>query len=206
MQNNRYNNNRKNDKEQHRINEAIREREVRLTGDNVPNGVVSISEALRIAERAGLDLVEIAPNAKPPVCRVVDYQKFVYEQKRRLREQKQKASKVVVKEVRFGPQTDDHDYNFKLRHARSFLEDGAKVRTYVFFRGRSIIFKDQGEELLLRLATDLQDIAQVESMPRLEGKRMYMILAPKKTSAGAKKQKDDAPSGGKKEVISEDEK
>lgn len=192
MQNRPYNNNnRRNskDKEEHRINEAIREREVRLTGDNVPNGVFPIAKALSIAEKEGLDLVEIAPNAKPPVCRVIDYQKFVYEQKKREKEQRAKATKVVIKEVRFGPQTDDHDYNFKLKHARSFIEDGAKVRTYVFFRGRSIVFKDQGEELLLRLATDLKDVAQVESMPSMEGKRMYMILAPLK--AGSKKNKSE---------------
>lgn len=188
MQNRPYNRRNTNDKDQHRINGAIREREVRLTGDNVPNGIFPIAKALSIAEREGLDLVEIAPNAKPPVCRVIDYQKFVYEQKKREKEQRAKATKVVIKEVRFGPQTDDHDYNFKLKHARSFLEDGAKVRTYVFFRGRSIVFKDQGEELLLRLATDLKDVAQVESMPRLEGKRMYMILAPLKASSKKKKE------------------
>lgn len=173
----------KSNKEQHRINEAIRESEVRLTGDNVPNGIFPIAKALSLAEQAGLDLVEIAPNAEPPVCRVVDYQKFLYELKKRMKEQKAKATKVVIKEIRFGPQTDDHDYNFKLKHAKSFIEEGAKVKTYVFFRGRSIQFKDQGEELLLRLATDLGDIASVEMMPKLEGKRMYMMLAPKKGSS-----------------------
>ncbi len=178
------------DSNQHRINDEIREREVRLTGDNVPNGIFPIAKALSIADKEGLDLVEIAPNAKPPVCRVIDYQKFLYEQKRRAKEQKAKATKVVIKEIRFGPQTDDHDYNFKLKHARGFIEDGAKVKTYVFFRGRSIVFKDQGEELLLRLATDLQDVAQVESMPRIEGKRMYMMLAPKKAGGGSKKEKE----------------
>lgn len=185
------NHNKKNDKEQHRINEAIREREVRLSGENVPNGIFPIAKALSIAERAGLDLVEIAPNARPPVCRVVDYQKFLYEQKKRLKEQKAKATKVVVKEIRFGPQTDDHDYSFKLKHARSFIEEGAKVKTYVFFRGRSILFKDQGEELLLRLATDLSEISLVEMMPKLEGKRMYMMLAPKKAPSVKKEKKDD---------------
>lgn len=189
MQNKPYNRNSK-EKDNHRINDEIREREVRLTGDNVPNGVFPIAKALSIADREGLDLVEIAPNAKPPVCRVIDYQKFVYEQKKREKEQRAKATKVVIKEVRFGPQTDDHDYNFKLKHARNFIEDGAKVRTYVFFRGRSIVFKDQGEELLLRLATDLQDIAQVEAMPQLEGKRMYMLLSPRKASS-TKKNKDE---------------
>lgn len=178
------------DSNQHRINDEIREREVRLTGDNVPNGIFPIAKALSIADKEGLDLVEIAPNAKPPVCRVIDYQKFLYEQKRHAKEQKAKATKVVIKEIRFGPQTDDHDYNFKLKHARGFIVDGAKVKTYVFFRGRSIVFKDQGEELLLRLATDLQDVAQVESMPRIEGKRMYMMLAPKKAGGGAKKEKE----------------
>ena len=142
-------------------------------------------------------MVEIAPNANPPVCRVIDYQKFLYEQKKRAKEQKAKAAKVMVKELRFGPQTDDHDYNFKLKHARGFIEEGAKVKTHVFFRGRSIVFKDQGEELLLRLATDLSDVAQVEMMPRLEGKKMFMILAPKKS--GGKKSSESKPSASTSE-------
>lgn len=167
-------------KEQHAINERIRAREVRLVGDNVENGVVSIQEALRIADELGLDLIEISPNAEPPVCRVLDYQKFLYQQKKRAKEQKAKQTKVVVKEIRFGPQTDDHDYNFKLKHAVSFLQEGSKVKAYVFFKGRSILFKEQGEVLLLRFANDLEEYGKVEQMPVLEGKRMIIMLSPKK--------------------------
>ncbi|MDN4754727.1 translation initiation factor IF-3 [Porphyromonadaceae bacterium W3.11] len=163
-----------------RINERIRAREVRLVGDNVEQGVFPIAEARRIADELDLDLVEISPNAEPPVCKVLDYQKFVYQQKKKAKEQKQKQAKVVLKEVRFGPQTDDHDYNFKLRHAISFLEDGNKVKAFVFFRGRSIVFKDQGELLLLRFASDLEEYAKVDQMPLLEGKRMTMLFSPKK--------------------------
>ena len=166
-------------KEQYRINERIRVREVRLVGDNVEQGVFPTSQALKMAEDQGLDLVEISPNAAPPVCRVIDYQKFLYQQKKRQKEQKAKSVKVVVKEIRFGPQTDDHDYNFKLKHAQNFLKEGAKVKAYVFFRGRSIVFKEQGEILLLRFATDLEEFAKVEAMPRLDGKKMNMMLAPK---------------------------
>ena len=126
-----------------------------------------------------LDLVEISPNAEPPVCRIVDYQKFLYQQKKKQKEIKAKQTKIVVKEIRFGPQTDDHDFNFKLRHAENFIKEGAKVKAYVFFRGRSIVFKEQGEILLLRFATALEEIAKVEVMPQLEGKKMNMILAPK---------------------------
>lgn len=169
----------KDNKDQHAINERIRAREVRLVGDNVENGVVSIQEALRIADDLGLDLIEISPNAEPPVCRVLDYQKFLYQQKKRAKEQKAKQTKVVVKEIRFGPQTDDHDYNFKLKHAQNFLKEGAKVKAYVFFRGRSIVFKEQGEILLLRFATDLEEVAKVEMMPKLDGKKMNMMLAPR---------------------------
>ncbi len=133
-----------------------------------------------MAEEAGLDLVEIAPNAEPPVCRIVDYKKFLYEQKRKQKEIKSKATKVVIKEIRFGPQTDEHDYNFKLNHAKSFLDEGAKVKAFVFFKGRSIVFSDQGKMLLLRFASELEDYAKVESMPQLEGKRMIMMLSPKK--------------------------
>lgn len=133
-----------------------------------------------MAEDAGLDLVEIAPNAEPPVCRIVDYKKFLYEQKRKQKEIKAKATKVVIKEIRFGPQTDEHDYAFKLNHAKSFLDEGAKVKAFVFFKGRSIVFSDQGKMLLLRFASELEDYAKVESMPQLEGKRMIMMLAPKK--------------------------
>jgi translation initiation factor IF-3 len=171
-------------KDQYRINERIRVREVRLVGENVEQGVYPISEALKIAEGQGLDLVEISPNAEPPVCRITDFQKFLYQQKKRQKEQKAKSVKVVVKEIRFGPQTDDHDYNFKLKHAKGFLEEGSKVKAYVFFRGRSILFKEQGEVLLLRFANDLEDYGKVEQMPLLEGKRMIIILAPKKGGGG----------------------
>ena len=165
---------------QYRTNEAIRVKEVRLVGDNVEQGVYTIQQALRIANDQELDLVEISPNVNPPVCRVVDYQKFIFQLKKKQKEQKAKSVKVVVKEIRFGPQTDDHDYNFKLKHAKGFLSEGSKVRAYVFFRGRSILFKDQGEVLLLRFANDLEDYGRVESMPVLEGKRMTIMIAPKK--------------------------
>lgn len=155
--------------------------QVRLVGDNIEGSamVVPIREALRMAEEMNLDLIEISPKADPPVCRLADYQKFLYQQKKKAKEIKSKAVKVVVKEIRFGPQTDDHDYNFKLKHAQNFLKEGAKVKAYVFFRGRSIIFNEQGEILLLRFATDLEELAKVEMLPKLEGKRMTMMLAPK---------------------------
>lgn len=172
---------------QYRINEAIRVKEVRLVGDNVEQGVYTIQQALRIANDQELDLVEISPNVNPPVCRVVDYQKFIFQLKKKQKEQKAKSVKVVVKEIRFGPQTDDHDYNFKLKHAKGFLSEGSKVKAYVFFRGRSILFKDQGEVLLLRFANDLEDYGRVESMPVLEGKRMTIMLAPKKAAPTPKK-------------------
>ncbi|MBD5374633.1 MAG: translation initiation factor IF-3 [Paramuribaculum sp.] len=162
------------------INERIRAREVRLVGDNVETGIYPIQQALKIAEEQGLDLIEISPTAEPPVCKVLDYQKFLYQQKKRQKEQKAKATKVVVKEIRFGPQTDDHDYNFKLKHAMGFLQEGAKVKAYVFFKGRSILFKEQGEVLLLRFANDLEEYGKVEQMPVLEGKRMIIMLSPKK--------------------------
>ena len=174
-------------KDQYRINERIKVREVRLVGDNVENGVYPISQALRIAEDLDLDLVEISPNAAPPVCKVTDYQKFVYQQKKRQKEQKAKSVKVIVKEIRFGPQTDDHDYNFKLKHAKGFLEEGAKVKAYVFFKGRSILFKEQGEVLLLRFANELEDYGKVEQLPVLEGKRMIIMLSPKKAPTAAPK-------------------
>ena len=177
-QNNRGGN--KDNKDQHAINERIRAREVRLVGDNVTQGVYTIQQALAIADEQGLDLIEISPNAQPPVCRVLDYQKFLYQQRKRLKEQKAKSTKVVVKEIRFGPQTDDHDYNFKLKHAIGFLQEGAKVKAYVFFKGRSILFKEQGEVLLLRFANDLEDYGKVEQMPVLEGKRMTIMLTQKK--------------------------
>ncbi|MBR5468993.1 MAG: translation initiation factor IF-3 [Paludibacteraceae bacterium] len=163
-----------------RINEQIRVKEVRLVGDNVEQGVYNIEQARNLAEEQGLDLVEISPNANPPVCKIIDYQKFLYQQKKREKEMKAKATKIVVKEIRFGPQTDDHDYNFKLKHAQSFLNEGCKVKAYVFFKGRSILFKEQGEVLLLRFANDLEEIAKVDSLPTLEGKRMIIMLSPKK--------------------------
>ncbi len=151
-----------------------------MVGDNIPEvKVMPIREALRLADEMESDLIEISPKAVPPVCRIADYQKFLYQQKRKAKEIKANQSKVVIKEIRFGPQTDDHDYNFKLRHAENFLKEGSKVKAYVFFRGRSIVFKEQGEILLLRFATDLEEIAKVEAMPKLEGKKMNMILAPK---------------------------
>ena len=147
-------------------------------GDNIPQPqVMSIRDALRLADEMELDLIEISPKAEPPVCRIADYQKFLYQQKKKAKELKANQTKVVVKEIRFGPQTDDHDYNFKLKHAQNFLKEGAKVKAYV--RGRSIVFKEQGEILLLRFATDLEEFAKVEMMPKLDGKKMNMMLAPK---------------------------
>ena len=183
----------KKDKDSHAINEQIRAREVRLVGDNVTEGVYPISQAISIADELGLDLIEIAPMATPPVCRIMDYQKFQYQQRKRLKEQKAKATKVVVKEIRFGPQTDDHDYEFKLKHAIGFLKEGAKVKSYVFFKGRSILFKEQGEVLLLRFANDLEEYAKVDQMPVLEGKRMTIMLSPKKTGSAKKKEQPAAP-------------
>ncbi len=163
-----------------RINNEITAPMVRLVGENVePNLVVPIRQALAMADEMELDLIEISPKAEPPVCRIADYQKFLYQQKRKAKEIKAKQVKVVVKEIRFGPQTDDHDYNFKLKHAENFIKEGAKVKASVFFRGRSIVFKEQGEILLLRFATDLEEIAKVEMMPKLDGKKMNMMLAPK---------------------------
>nr|WP_241693928.1 translation initiation factor IF-3 [Capnocytophaga canis] len=149
-----------------------------MVGENVEVGIYPTRKALEIADELELDLVEISPNATPPVCKVIDYKKFLYEQKKREKEIKAKATKVVIKEIRFGPQTDEHDYEFKKKHGEKFLKEGAKVKAYVFFKGRSIIYKDQGEILLLRLATDLEEFGKVEQMPKLEGKRMTMFLAP----------------------------
>jgi translation initiation factor IF-3 len=164
-----------------RINEKIvGVREVRLVGDNVEQGVYSYQEAIRIADDQNLDLVEISPNAEPPVCRIVDYQKFLYAKKKKEKEAKANQKKMEVKEIRFGPQTDDHDYNFKLKHAQGFLKDGNKVKAYVFFRGRSIVFKEQGELLLARFAEDLAEFGRPEAVPKLEGKRMILFLSPKK--------------------------
>ena len=191
---------------QYRTNEAIRVKEVRLVGDNVEQGVYTIQQALRIANDQELDLVEISPNVNPPVCRVVDYQKFIFQLKKKQKEQKAKSVKVVVKEIRFGPQTDDHDYNFKLKHAKGFLREGSKVKAYVFFRGRSILFKDQGEVLLLRFANDLEDYGRVESMPVLEGKRMTIMIAPKKAASSAPKKDKTTKSDAEEveEISSED--
>ena len=179
----------KNDKlkNQYRVNEQIRVREVRIVGDS-GSTVVPIREALDMARDEGVDLVEISPNANPPVCRLIDYSKFLYQQKKRQKEMKAKQVKVEVKEIRFGPQTDEHDYQFKLKHAKEFLEEGNKVRAYVFFRGRSILFKEQGEVLLLRFANDLEEYGKVESMPSLEGKKMFLYLAPKKAGVAKKSQ------------------
>ena len=166
--------------EPYAINERIRAKEVRLVGDNVENGIYPIQQAQKIADELELDLIEISPTAQPPVCKILDYSKFLYQQKKRLKEQKAKATKVVVKEIRFGPQTDDHDYNFKLKHAIGFLKEGSKVKAYVFFRGRSILFSEQGEKLLLRFALELEELGKAEQMPKLEGKRMIMMIAPLK--------------------------
>ncbi|MBR8703685.1 translation initiation factor IF-3 [Porphyromonas levii] len=189
---------------QDRINERIRAREVRLVGDNVEQGIYSIQEARRLADELELDLVEISPNAEPPVCKILDYQKYLYQQKKKAKEQKAKQAKVTVKEVRFGPQTDDHDYEFKLRHAKGFLEEGNKVKAFVFFRGRSIVFKDQGELLLLRFAQDLEDYAKVDQMPKLEGKRMIMMFSPKKQSSKKKENKAETKPQSKPEGNDED--
>jgi len=153
---------------------------VRLVGDNVDVAVYPIRQALAKAEELGLDLVEISPNAKPPVCKIMEYKKFLYEQKKREKAIKAKASKVVIKEIRFGPQTDDHDYQFKKKHAIKFLSEGAKLKAYVFFKGRSIIYKEQGQILLLKLAQELEEYGKVEQLPKLEGKRMIMFIAAKK--------------------------
>ncbi|MFV0238062.1 MAG: translation initiation factor IF-3 [Flavobacteriales bacterium] len=165
--------------DQHKINQKITAQEVRLVGDNIEVGIYSLKQALAKAEELGLDLVEISPKAVPPVCKIIEYKKYLYEQKKKQKELKSKQSKVVIKEVRFGPQTDNHDYEFKKKHAEKFLKDGAKLKAYVFFKGRSIIFKDQGEILLLRLAQDLEEWGKVESMPKLMGKKMTIMIAPK---------------------------
>lgn len=179
----------KNDKmkNQYRVNEQIHVREVRVVSED-GSEVMPTRKAMDLARQQGVDLVEISPNAQPPVCRLIDYSKFLYQQKKRQKEMKQKQVKVEVKEIRFGPQTDEHDYQFKLKHAQEFLLEGNKVRAYVFFRGRSILFKEQGEVLLLRLANDLEEYGKVESMPALEGKKMFLYLAPKKAGVAKKSQ------------------
>lgn len=184
---------------EHRINERIRVPEIRLVGDNVEQGVIKTSDALRMAYRKNLDLVEIAPNARPPVCRIIDYSKFLYEKKRKEKEIKAKAQKTVVKEIRFTPNTDDHDFEFKLKHATRFLEEGAKVKAYVQFKGRAIVFKERGELLLLKFAERLSEIGALEQMPRLEGKRMFAFISPKKSPKKKTIQKE-------KPVLSEDKK
>ncbi|WP_081439186.1 translation initiation factor IF-3 [Polaribacter irgensii] len=167
--------------DQHRINEKIRYvDEVRLVGENIEVGVYPLEKAKEMAIAQELDLVEISPKAKPPVCKIIDYKKFLYEQKKREKSLKSKATKVIVKEIRFGPQTDEHDYEFKKKHALKFLQEGAKLKAFVFFKGRSIIFKEQGQILLLKLAQELEEVGKVEQLPKLEGKRMIMFIAPKK--------------------------
>jgi translation initiation factor IF-3 len=164
----------------HRINEKITAQEVRLVGDNVEVGVYRLNKALSFARELELDLVEISPKASPPVCKILEYKKFLYEQKKREKAMKSKATKVILKEIRFGPQTDEHDYEFKKKHAIKFLTEGAKLKAFVFFKGRSIVFKEQGQILLLRLAQDLEEYGKVEQLPKLEGKRMIMFITPKK--------------------------
>lgn len=191
-------------KNNYRINEQIRSREVRLVGDDVESTVMPTHKAIQLAEQKGVDLVEISPNAQPPVCRLIDYSKFLYQQKKRQKELKARQVKIEVKEIRFGPQTDEHDYNFKLKHAKDFLTEGDKVKAYVFFRGRSILFKEQGEVLLLRFANDLEEYGKVEQMPVLEGKRMIIFIAPKKVAAPKKteEQEDEKnPASNKAEKV-----
>ncbi|AXG73059.1 translation initiation factor IF-3 [Flavobacterium arcticum] len=180
MRNNRGYQPRVEKKDAHRTNNAIRVPEVRLVGENVETGVYKTSEALRMAEQQEFDLVEISPNATPPVCKIMDYKKFLYEQKKREKMLKAKSTQITVKEIRFGPQTDEHDYEFKRKNAEKFLKEGSKLKAFVFFKGRSIIYKEQGQILLLRLAQDLEEYGKVEAMPVLEGKRMIMFIAPKK--------------------------
>ena len=191
-------------KNNYRINEQIRSREVRLVGDDVESTVMPTHKAIQLAEQKGVDLVEISPNAQPPVCRLIDYSKFLYQQKKRQKELKAKQVKIEVQEIRYGPQTDEHDYNFKLKHAKDFLTEGDKVKAYVFFRGRSILFKEQGEVLLLRFANDLEEYGKVEQMPVLEGKRMIIFIAPKKVAAPKKteEQEDEKnPASNKAEKV-----
>ena len=172
---------RRNDEGTNRINHQITAQRVRLVGENIPEqGVYSLSEALKMAEALELDLVEISPNVDPPVCKILEYQKFLYQQRKKAKEMKANASKVVIKEIRFGPHTDEHDFQFKLKHAQAFLTEGAKVKAYVFFKGRSILFSEQGEKLLLRFAVELEEYGKAEQMPKLEGKRMIMMLSPVK--------------------------
>ena len=177
-----------NNKQQYKVNEQIHVREVRIVGEGIESKVIPTREALQLADEMGVDLVEISPTAQPPVCRLIDYSKFLYQIKKKAKEMKAKQVKIDVKEIRFGPQTADADYAFKLKHAIEFLKQGNKVKAYVFFKGRSIVFKEQGEVLLLRLANDLEEVGKVESMPSLEGKKMIIMLAPKKAGAPKKKE------------------
>ncbi|GHE64016.1 MULTISPECIES: translation initiation factor IF-3 [Roseivirga] len=170
--------------EPYKVNERISAPEVRVVGENVEQGIFPLKQALQMAAEQSLDLVEISPTAKPPVCKIIDYSKFKYEQKKKQKEIKAKASKTVIKEIRFGPNTDDHDFEFKLKHAINFLKEGAKVKAYVHFKGRTIVYKERGEILLLKFAQALEEYAKVEQLPKLEGKRMFLFLAPK--SAGKK--------------------
>ncbi|MCC6599989.1 MAG: translation initiation factor IF-3 [Crocinitomicaceae bacterium] len=165
---------------EHRINGKITAPEVRLVGENIEQGVYSRDEALRLAQEFEIDLVEISPNAVPPVCRLIDYKKFLYAQKKKQKEMKAKQVNVTVKEIRFGPNTDEHDFQFKLKHAINFLQEGSKVRSYVFFKGRSIVFKERGEILLLKFIQELADYGVPEQMPKLEGKKMFVMITPKK--------------------------
>ena len=186
-------------KNRYRVNEQIHVREVRVVGDNIASTVMPTHQAIALAQRENLDLVEISPNANPPVCRLIDYSKFLYQQKKHQKEMKAKQIKIDVKEIRFGPQTDDHDYNFKLKHAKEFLSDGNKVKAYVFFKGRSILFKEQGEVLLLRFASDLEEYGKVEQMPVLEEKRMTLFIAPKKTTKSNSENKQQEEASAKEE-------
>ena len=179
-----------NKKQQYRVNEQIHVREVRIVGEGIESKVIPTRDALQLADQMGVDLVEISPTAQPPVCRLIDYSKFLYQIKKKAKEMKAKQVKIDVKEIRFGPQTAEADYAFKLKHAIEFLTQGNKVKAYVFFKGRSIVFKEQGEVLLLRLANDLEEVGKVESMPSLEGKKMIIMLAPKKPGSGNQKKKE----------------
>ncbi len=164
---------------EHKINGLIRAREVRLVGENVEPGIYTIGDALRLSDELELDLVEISPNAEPPVCKIIDYKKFLYEQKKKKKEQKANTVKQEIKEIRFGPNTDEHDFEFKVKHAEKFLSEGNKVRAFVLFKGRSIVYKERGELLLLQFAQKLQDLGKVEQLPKLEGKKMFLLMGPK---------------------------
>ena len=169
----------KNDEQELRINNRITAPQVRLVGENIPEqGIYPIAKALRLADELELDLVEISAKADPPVCKILDYQKYLYQQKKKAKEMKSNSAKIVIKEIRFGPNTDEHDFQFKLKHAQEFLQEGSKVKASVFFKGRSILYSDQGEKLLLRFAVELEEYGRAEQMPKLEGKRMIMMISP----------------------------